>query len=206
MSTPPTVGSVAAELYRQLQVPYAGPDEPQTWILLGFVAAFASMFQEVDDLARDTPDGPGWSVILDIDDTAAKGLAFLAQFRGADLPAGLSEGSQRQWIRDAAGEQRCSMPAIETAAKVELTGTQRAVVTERDGGSMWRLKVTTYNAETPNPPAVVARLGEQTPGGFLITHVVAPGWSYDQARVAYSTYDLARSAFINYDVARNHIP
>lgn len=77
-----SLGPYHDELYEQV-LPLHGPDPDG--LARDYVGACAHGVIEVDDLVRDTDAGPGWGVILDVDDAPAKGLPWLAQVAGVAL-------------------------------------------------------------------------------------------------------------------------
>jgi hypothetical protein len=50
-----------------------------------YLGGIGTLFQEVEDLAADTEDGPGWSVLMDVNRIPEKGLDWLAQFVGITI-------------------------------------------------------------------------------------------------------------------------
>ena len=58
--TAPVLASVAAELYRGL-LPLAYADPQHDYPLAKYVAGIGGQYQDIDDVVRDTPAGPGWS-------------------------------------------------------------------------------------------------------------------------------------------------
>lgn len=77
-----SLGPYHDELYQQV-LPLHGPDPGG--LAQDLVGAWAHGVIEVDDLVRDTPEGPGWGVILDVDLAPVKGLRWLAQLAGVQL-------------------------------------------------------------------------------------------------------------------------
>lgn len=65
-----------------------------------YIGAAGELFQEVDDLVRDTEGGdPGWSILLDVHRIPAKGLDWLAQFVGVTIDHNTDEAGVRQQVR-----------------------------------------------------------------------------------------------------------
>ena len=65
------------------------------------------MFQDVEDLVRDSPAGdPGWSELLDLDRCPPEALDWLGQFVGIRIPAGLNDLQSRAWISSTDGFRR----------------------------------------------------------------------------------------------------
>lgn len=175
----PAVAPISEEIYSALG-PLTVPDEANGWVLLLFVDANAQGLVEVEDLARDQPDGtPGWASILDVDLAPTDALGWLGQFVGVDLVAGLDDASQRLRIQEAAGWSRGSVAAIKAAAAQYLTGTRRVQVFERDG-SPYRFRLRTWLAETPDPAAVQAAIQSLKPAGLVFTYEVQEGLAWDE--------------------------
>lgn len=77
-----SLGAYHDELYEQV-LPLHGPDPDG--LAQDLVGAWCHGVIEVDELVRDTDEGPGWGVILDVDMAPAKGLRWLAQLAGVEL-------------------------------------------------------------------------------------------------------------------------
>ncbi len=68
--------------------------------LIFYLGGIGELFQEVDELVRDTDGGdPGWSILLDVHRIPAKGLDWLAQFVGVTIDHDTDESGQRQQVR-----------------------------------------------------------------------------------------------------------
>jgi hypothetical protein len=78
------IGLFGEELYEQV-LPMHGPDPDG--LARDLIGAWTHGVREVDELVRDSEKGPGWGVILDVDDAPVKGLAWLAQLAGVQLRA-----------------------------------------------------------------------------------------------------------------------
>lgn len=207
--TAPAVSPLAEQVYASLW-PLADDDEIQGWALLLLVSLCAQPFAEVDQLVGDTDDGPGWSILFDLDRCPGKWLDFPAATVGARPAEGLDDDQRRAHIRDAGGVQRGTPEALKAEAALHLTGTKHVVLYERDGGA-WRDTLITYTAETPDPAAVLAAVTAPAvkPIGRKITHLVYPGWTLDQMEAAYSTpstlSDL-EAAFATLNALESNVP
>ncbi len=177
--TPPfDVPPVVWEAYEALG-PWARADAG-TWHLLYLVDAIMRPIQEIEDVVRDTDTHVGWGKLLDINAAPSYALPWLAQFMGVTPLKGLDDASQRLRIKEAAGFARGSVGAIRAAAQQFLTGKKTVEIYERDGGNPWRLRVLTYEAETPNPTAVRNAIFELKPAGLVLVHEVQRGLKIDQ--------------------------
>lgn len=167
----PEVGAVAEQLNQEL-APLLRQDAAYDWIGLCLLGAVGSMYQDLDDLIRDSDAGPGWSGLFDLWAVKSDGLAYLAQYRGVRLRAGLSDERQRERVISTDGMLRGGRVALEGAARQYLTGDQHVNFIERSG-SAWQITVVTRTSETPDPDQVEAALLEQKPAGIVLTYVVS---------------------------------
>lgn len=162
-----------------------------------YTNALARMFEEVDTYVRDTDEGPGWSILLDVGRTPNKGLGWLAQFVGVTLDDRLADAEQRQRIRQTDGFRRGSPDAIRGAAQPFLTGNQTVQLYERDG-SPYVLTVVTFADETPDPDAVESALRQQKPAGIVLNYQVVDGQIYEQLLENHPTYDDVLADYATY--------
>lgn len=208
MAVQPAVHSTSKRLWEALGRAFTDPDAQEgtrhQWHLLRYVDVVGDQLGDVDDLVRDSDAGPGWSALLDIDRVPLVHLAFLAQFVGVRNPAG-TEAAQRAWVKARPGWSRGRVLTIVAAAQATLTGTKRVDVYERDG-SAYRLRVRTYNAQTPDPAATEAAVLAAVPGGIVLTYESVAAGTYDQAAANFATYDVAAAAFVDYNDAADWVP
>lgn len=175
----PEVGSFAARLYEAMEF-YAEHDQQLGWSLKTFVGAMGSMWQDMEDIVRDSEDAPGWSKALDLDNAPPEFLAFIAMFVGVRLRAGLSDEAQRDRIRSTDGMHRGTPAAFAAAAKQRLTGSKYVIINERQNGNPYRVAVRTlYNESLKDGPPL--EWGEPV---NIITnpkvHNDLTGWSGDE--------------------------
>lgn len=203
--TAPALDPVAADLYGAL-APLAATDDRNGYALASLTAAVGAMFQAVDTLARDTPAGPGWSELLDVDRDPPLGLGYLAQFVGVTLDPALGDTAQRARIRATDGFKRGTVAAIVGAARQYLTGMQRVVLVERVGGDAYALTVITYTSETPDAAKVLAAMTAQKPAGLLLTHTVLSGQTFAQLKANYATFAAAKAHYSTFAALRDDNP
>lgn len=185
----PTVPAVTEYWYGELAVSQPA-DEQLGWPFLIFLAGLGVAFGPLHDIVRDTPDGPGWSSILDPARAPVFALPWTAQFAGVHLTPGASEAQQRAEITSPNAFERGSLKALELTAQRRLTGGRKVTILERDG-SPWRTTVITYANETPDPAATERDVIAQELGGERITYVLAAGELWGEAT---STWDTAPAA------------
>lgn len=197
----------AGRLYDMLE-PLAEQDPQVGWSLLILCNAIGTSYQLVEDLVRDTPEGPGWSAIMDADRCPAEALPWLAQFAGVRIPPGMTDvDAQRAWVKSTDGFKRGTAQAMTGAAAATLTGDQTVVFRERDGAThgdpsnpdyAYYLTVVTYTNETPDETATRAALLAQKPGAIVMDYHVSTGQDYQQVRTDWATYAALRAGYPDY--------
>jgi hypothetical protein len=219
----------AYELYQSLG-PWTLGDEDTGWTLLRLCDAWARMLQPVDDLVRDTSDGPGWSQVLDVDRCPTGVLPWLGQFVGVDVDRSLTDEAQRDQIRDQQAEARGTPATILAVARAYLDPSATVRLIERDGDP-YRLTVNvfsqgligeTYNALQTAYPSIAAfeaayptydslpssggelasAVEAATPAGLLVTVNTDAHATYDDVQTFYPTQAAFQAAFATWaDVA-----
>ncbi len=198
-----TPDTFAARLYAALE-PLTRQDADFAWSLLIYVNAIGAMFQLVEDLVRDTADGPGWSPLLDLDRCPDEALPWLAQFAGVRVLPGSSPDDQRARIASTDGFRRGTVAALRGAAAATLTGQQKLLVYERSGDTAvspeyaYYLRVRSYTSETPNPAATLSALLSQKPGGLVLDYAAVAGQDYAQLKAGHASYAAVKAAYVNY--------
>jgi tail protein P2 I len=198
--------SFADLLYGSMR-PLAWLDGESGYALAHLAGGVGTMFQEVQDLARDTPQGVGWSAVVDLQRCPDNWLPWLAQFVGVSIPGGLMPADQRAWIAGADGFNRGTPAALRAAAGAYLTGDKTVFFRERDpSGAVppYTLEVVTVESETPDPDVVLAALMAQKPAGLVLTYRTVVGWDYQEQTATSTTYTALASDFATYrDLANN---
>lgn len=187
--------SVAIELYSGMAAQTEDDPHRHAEYLL---EAIGHMFQEVDDLARDTDEGPGWSALLDPDRVPAKGLDFLAQFVGVSFPLAISDDEARERIKNMDGTKRGRPASIKAAPVPYLSGTKTVILKERDDGP-YHQTVYTYIDETEDEASARLALAQQKPGGIIQDYIVTDRVSYDSLAAEHTDYDDVEADFTDYD-------
>jgi len=132
-------------------------EEQEGYPIARFVNGAGQMFDEVELLCRDSEDGIGWSIAVDVDRCPDDALNWLAQFVGVTIPDGLTEDDRRLRIKSTDGWKRGTPAALIAAPIPYLTGNKTVVLKERDG-SAYRFTVITYRDETPPEDWPVANI------------------------------------------------
>lgn len=199
--------SFAALLYDAL-APLAAWDEGAGWALAHYCAAIGAMFQPVEDIARDTPDGSGWSAVLDLERSPDSWLPWLAQFVGVTTIPGSTPAATRQRIASTDGFRRGTPAALEGAAAATLTGNKIVIFRERDQSAAdppYALEVVTLTGETPNPAATQAAILAQKPGGIVLTYRTAEGEDWQLVKESGKTWRQVRTERTNWRDLRDNV-
>lgn len=200
----PDLSRTAESVYDALR-PFQRDDEAEGYRLAEYLQALALLVDEPADLARDADDGtPGWAGLFNPQAVPARYLRYLAMFPGVELPRAMSEAEQRARISSTDGQRRGTVAAMVEAARANLTGSQTIIVTERHGGSRWRLAFATFAAETPDAAAVVAAIGSQKPAGYKFTHTVIDAATFDVLRDTHTDFNDVTGTFASFDEIRTN--
>jgi hypothetical protein len=200
----PTLTPFAGELYSRTQ-PLAARDTENNFAWAVFCVALATMFDPYE-FVRDTPQGPGYSSLLDIDRAPASGLGWLAMFAGVIDQYSLSDTGQRQLIDATAGFNRGTVAAIMSAAQSHLTGTRRVGLFERDGNDPYALRVVTYSAETPDPAQTAADIRAAKPIGLVLTVQVVAGQTWGDLVAEQASWASTQTTYATWQNVVDKIP
>jgi hypothetical protein len=198
-------------LYGML-APLAQYDPSYGWSLLIFVNAATLAYEQVEAWVRDTPDGPGWSLLLDVNRCPPEALPWLAQLVGVRLLASDDDATDRERITATDGFNRGTPAAIKAAAQATLTGNRSVFVTERahdpadTPNYAYYLAVQTYAGQTPNPAATLTALQLQTPAGIILTYTCTTGQIYSQVVTGHATYAALKAAYPTYQAVWTDTP
>ncbi len=210
MSARPTVHRVTERAYERVAaIAQNDPrltqlehlDADRDWALLRMLDAMLAPLRQLDAVMGGQGDNEGWEVVMDVDTCPAEHLGWLAQFHGVQLRPGLSDQQQREWVRDGWGINRGTPAAIRAAVQTTLTGTRNVDIYERAGGA-YRLLVTTWTSQTPDPAATESALRAAVPAGLVVTfetrvgqnYEKPAGWTYGNSRDAWPTYQQRKDA------------
>lgn len=185
----PAIGSYAERVYALLE-PVAKQDEALGWPLLLYIDALCVNSQVVEDIVRDTDDGPGWARLFDPALAPEWALPWLAQLAGVVLPSApaLSVADQRLRIAEQPALRRGTRAAIVSTAQAYLTGTRQVFIVERTGGA-YGLTIRTFLSETPDPDALLAALlRTQKPAGIVLDYAAVIGQDWATVVANYATW------------------
>lgn len=110
------------------EVGWAGTVDDGT--LASWLSGPAGLLQSIYDLCGDTPQGPGWSQIVDVTRAPTDALPWLAQFVGVRLPASLPDAQARAAVVAETGWHRGTATSLVAAAQAFLT-TGTVTIAER---------------------------------------------------------------------------
>ena len=201
----------AARLYGML-APLAQYDPSYGWALLAFVNASTLAYEQVEEWVRDTPEGPGWSLLLDVNRCPPEALGWLGQFVGVRLLKNASDEDNRDRIAATDGFKRGTPAAIKGAAQATLNGNRSVFLNERDHDPAdkpdyaYYLTVQTYAGQTPDPAATRNAILAQKPGALILTYICTAGQIYDQVRTRFATYADLEAAYPNYQAVWTDAP
>lgn len=196
-------GSATNLLYEAL-APLSAQDEELGWPLLYYCDAICNMINFINDIIRDSPDGPGWHSIMDPDTAPTEALSWLGQFVGVIVPPQALNQTEEQWeefarfkIKSVEGFRRGSARAFASVAAPFLIGQKELLIYERDT-SPYHLTVYTYDDETLDESAVLAALLSQKPAGLVMDYQTIARNSYAAVDVSYSTYTAVDVDYTSY--------
>jgi hypothetical protein len=197
-----TPDTFAARLYEMLQ-PLAQSDPSYGWALLILCNAIGTAYQSVEDWVRDTPDGPGWSLLLDVNRCPSEALGWLAQLVGVRLIPGASDAAHRERIQSTDGFRRGTRDALIGATVATLTGARTVYVTERDStapapDNAYYLTVQTYADQTPDQTKTLNAILAQKPAGIVLTYRVVTGQDYATVDSRFASYTALHGAYTSY--------
>jgi len=199
-----TPDTYAARLYASL-APLAEYDPSTSWSLLILCNAIGIPFQLVEEWVRDTPEGPGWSLLLDLDRCPDEALPWLAQFVGVRLLPDSTPDDQRHRIASTDGFRRGTPAAMRGAAQATLTGGRSVVFRERYGDP-YVLDVLTYTSQTPDPAATERALISQKPGGIVLTYRTADGQDWQSVKDRFATWADVKATYATWADVRDDTP
>jgi Phage tail protein (Tail_P2_I) len=200
---PTTSTSMGDRLYQHL-LPLAWRDREHGFALLKFCRTIGQQMQEVEDVIRDTPEGPGWSAIVDINRVPDKYVDWLAQLVGVRLDPLWTYEQKILAIRDLTAWRRGTPRAIVAAAQQWLTGNKTVVLEEQFDGNAYRMNVITYTDETPYPAETERAVRRQKPAAILMMYFLTTGQDYLALRINNADYAEVNTDFADYQSVRDN--
>lgn len=202
---PNSIGDEAYNDFGPVVDAYGDPDQ-HLWV---YLTGLAWMFKQVDDIARDGPNGePGWSQVFDLERSKTEWLPWAGQLVGYQVPpqpAGQTlenyDAEQRRRIVTRSSWRRGTIDMLIEIVKEQLSGTQSVLVQERYGGDPDVIKMWVYDSEVITSAAeITAAAMTQKDAGLLFEFtVLTTTGSYDALRAAQATYTVALSKFVDYN-------
>lgn len=149
----------------------------------------------------------GWSGIIDLTRVPGKALPWLAQFVGIEIPDGLTEPQQREYVADLANWRRGTRLGIIAAIKATLTGNKSVLFHERVGGQPYQLGIATYDTETPDPALTESIIRErQKPAGIVLTYSTLAGQDYQTVLDNHPLYQDVKDDYATYADVKGDTP
>jgi len=203
-------------------------------VLRSWLAGPAAILQRLDDLCRDSANGPGWSVLLDVNRCPTYALPWLGQIVGVRLDPSMPDAAMRLAIQTEQGWQRGTPAAIVATAQRYLGGSGTVTISERDT-SPYHFTVAVYGKDligldyaglskqyptyaalgrasatyagyTSSGGSLVAALTAVKPAGLQMSIVVVSGESYGQLRPQFATYGALSARFGTYQAMTTYSP
>lgn len=196
-------GFVTDELYAALG-PLAYADADYNYALYTWCCSVAGILQPVEDIVRDLDGFPGWAKLMNLPTTPSDALDWLGQFVGVGALPGLTDAQKVQRIASHEGFQRGTIPAIQSAGMLFLTGNRTVTIYERDT-SPYHFSVSTIPSETPYPNLTLAALLAQKPAGLQMTYLNQTGQTWAHLSANYATWNLAKLHYATWDALRKDL-
>src|SRR3954471_9923751 len=149
---PPTIGEEAYTVdFRPLVDAYGDPDHS----LSVFLHGLGAMLKQVDDIAKDGPNGePGWSQIFDLERAKTEWLPWIGQLVGYKVPPKPDTQSvaeyhakQKERIITRSAYRRGTTQLLLEVIQEHLGGSRRVIIEERYGDDPYMIKVWVFEAE-----------------------------------------------------------
>lgn len=184
--------------------PETAPPEWLAWVaqLYGVNLDASAPESFADSYGQLSIDYPTYAAL-----TAAH--ATYADLAEATTPVdvGLTVAEQRATIAARAGWRAGSWGAIRALIQSELVGTKTVKITRHDGH--WaRVRLSTYETETPQPWRVERLLAraDVAPATVELVHELILGATYGELTAEFATHAALDAAFVTYDDMIHHIP
>lgn len=146
----------------------------------------------------------GWRAILNPETCPPTWLPWLGQAVGTTIRPGTPEDLARAQIHDPPDWTAGTPAALINAIKPHLTGTRRVRLEEHADDNPWKVRIYTYEAETPNPAAVVDAAKAAVEAGINVTHTVETGWTWNDLAASGLTWNDVKK--LTYRQLKNIIP
>lgn len=201
----PVVNVIAERIYEEI-APVTLGDEENDWLLLHFIHAWTNSMMMIEDIARDTDEGPGWSKVMHPDTAPALFLNWLSMFVGSRPWQGETEEQARIRIKGMSGLRRGSAQAMRAIAQRWLMGEKHVIFNERAAGSAYRLMIRTLQSETEDAYRIGVDLQEQKPAGIVMSYLQIEGITWDTVLAAWDTWDEVQSNYATWGHVMTDMP
>jgi len=204
----PEVSAAAEDIYAAMNPAFTAPDPEHDYAMLRLCAALTTgNLDLIFEIVTDTEVGPGWEILLDPERCPAIALPFLSQFPGVKLTPSMSEAEQRAAISNPEAFGRGTPDAMVAVAKRRLIGTKFVAIQERYTGLAYRTKISTIEAETPEPEETLADIvREQKPIGIRLFFNSSPAWSWKELAEEESTWTKVIAKYATWGDLIAHSP
>jgi hypothetical protein len=200
-----TVHPTAFHLWQRLGTKMIEHDPELGYPLLFFLHCITQGLAHVDDLVRDTDEGPGWQIVFDIDRIDNfRLLRWLGQFIGVqEIRSDAGIDAARDLLRyPAAHFMRGTKEYMIERVRATLAGSKRLQVRERTG-SAYRMEVRVAREDCPDPGLSRLAAMKAKPGGLLLDLILAEFNTYGEQRQSFAIYTELRETFVNYEDAKS---
>jgi hypothetical protein len=203
----PAASPAARELYGALEPTFTAGDSERDFVALKICMAICAgridLLHEL--LIDDITNLPAWAKVMDPQSCPEACLPYLAQFSGAILTPEMDEAARRAAIEVPEAFSRGRLASLEAVVKRRLTGTKFVQIDERVGGNAWRVRVTTIEAETPDPEGTEADIKRfQLPVGIVLFMNKVIPWNWKELVEQKATWAVVKEEFSTWAELRSH--
>jgi hypothetical protein len=202
--------SVGEELYETLTPlvqQYGDPDDA----LLTYMTGIGIMFQPVDDMAKDGPNGePGWSQVIDLTRAKTEWLPWLGQWVGYYVPEKAESQTDEEYdelergrIISRSSHRRGSIPILREVVQEHLNDPKDVIIDERTS-SPHQIHVYIYNTQIATTAAQAeAAARRQKAAGLIMTFTILGlgSVSYTNLQAANTDYTEVITRHVDYTSA-----
>lgn len=173
-----------------------------------YINGIALMFKQVDDIARDGPNGePGWSQIFDLVRAKTNWLPWMGQIVGYKVQT----KAEFQTLEDYDAQERERMTTrsawrngtngiLYDVIREQLIDPKRVIIQNRAGGNANQINVWVYDEDIATSAAEVEKAARsQKALGLIMDFSVLTGENYESLRAANASYNTVFTKFADYN-------